>query len=191
MIIVLLTLGLIGGGLAVIGPSPKSFVLARYHDVKNTIDNLPGVTASIIPPEASAAETTPDALVDGTAKPWLMTWTDSTKGSPCGVQPTTPVVQLSFAPTRIREIRIWAGMLKKYGRTTQFRPQTIWVAYADKCDEMPLKDLEDQVVPLDTKVSVDSLRIGVISAFLPDPPQGAEQVLGFTEITLRARPPVR
>ena len=35
VIIVVLALGLIGGGLTVVGRSPKAFVLARYYDVRN------------------------------------------------------------------------------------------------------------------------------------------------------------
>ena len=53
----------------------------------------------------------PEALVDGTAKAWQMTWTAATQGSPCNATPTTPVIQLSFARTRIREIDLRAGLL--------------------------------------------------------------------------------
>jgi hypothetical protein len=166
--------------------------MARFYDVKNTLINLPGVTASVIPPEASAADTTPDALVDWSEKPWMMNWTDSTVGSPCGVTPTTAVIQLSFpAATRVRELDVRAGMLAKYpSRLTQFRPKTIWVAYADQCREVPLQDIDQQFIPFDTEVSVDSMRVGVMTAYPPAQPEGAQQLLGFTEITVRTRPPV-
>ncbi len=192
VIIAVLALGLIGGGLAVVGRSPKAFFQARYYDLRHTLVPVSGVTATIIPPEASAPDTTPDALVDATAKAWQMNWTASTQGSPCNATPTTPVIQLSFARTRIREIDLRAGLLDDNpNRLLQFRPQKIWVAYADTCQEVTLQDVARQPVPLDTEVGVDSLRIGVQTAFPPDQPTGAQQVLGFTEITLRSRPPTR
>lgn len=191
VIIAVLALGLIGGGLTVIGRSPKTFFLARYHDIRKTVVNVPGVTAEIIPPEASAPETTPDALVDGTAKAWQMNWTSTTQGSPCGETPTTAVIQLSFAPTRIREIDLRAGLLANNpNRLMQFRPEQIWIAYADKCVDQSLQDVELQKLPLDTELPIDSLRIGVQTAFPPAQPAGAQQVLGFTEITLGSRPQV-
>jgi hypothetical protein len=191
VIIAVLALCLVGAGLTVIGPSPKAFVLARYYDLRNELKTVPGVTAEIIPPEASAAETTPDALTDGTAKAWQMNWTASTKGSPCGVTPTTAVIQLTFARTRIREIDLWAGLRQDNpNRLLQYRPKTIWVAYADQCVNRPLDDVERQKVSLDTKLPVDSIRIGVQTASPPAQPAGAQQVLSFTEIWLLARPPV-
>lgn len=192
VIIAVLALGLIGGGLTVVGGSPRAFVLARYHDVRKTLVTVPGVTAQIIPPEASAPDTTPAALVDGTAKAWQMEWTSSTRGSRCGVTPTTAVIQLSFARTRIREIDMRAGLLANNpNRPMQFRPQQIWIAYADQCVERSLDNVERQKVLLDTEFPVDSLRIGVITALPPDQPAGAQQVLSFTEITLHSRPPAR
>ena len=191
VIISVLALALIGGGLTVIGRFPKAFFMARYYDLRKTLVVVPGVQAEIIPPDASAADSTPDALVDGTAKSWKMAWTPTTQGSPCGAQQTTPVIQLSFAPTRIRVIDMRAGLLQKdTGRQFQFRPKTIWVAYADHCEDVTLQDVERQPITLDTKNPVDSIRIGVQTAYAPDPPEGAQQVLAFTEITLKSRPPV-
>ena len=192
VIIAVLALGLIGGGLTVVGRSPRSFFLARYYDVRNTLVAVQGVTAEIIPPEASAPDTTPEALVDGTAKAWQMNWTSSTQGGPCKSTPTTAVIQLSFPATRIRDITMRAGLLDNNpNRLLQFRPKMIWVAYGDQCVDRPLDNVQQQTVPLDTKVLVDSLRISVQTAYPPDQPTGGQDVLGFTEITLRSRPPVR
>ena len=191
-IVIVLALGLVGGGLTVIGRSPKAFFLARYHDVRNTLVAVPGVTAAIIPPEASAADTTPEALVDGTAKAWQMSWTSSTQGGPCRSTPTTAVIQLSFPATRVRDINLRAGLLDNNpNRLLQFRPKTVWIAYGDQCVERPLADVQQQTVPLDTEVLVDSVRLSVQTAYPPDQPTGGQDVLGFTEITLRSRPPVR
>ncbi|HEY5786646.1 MAG TPA: hypothetical protein VIT65_17910 [Microlunatus sp.] len=192
VIIAILALGLIGAGLTVVDRSPKAFVLARYYDLRNVRVPVPGMTAEIIPPEASVPETTPDALVDGTAKAWQMAWTTATQGSPCRVTPTTAVIQLSFARTRIREIDLRAGLLENNpNRLLQFRPQKIWIAYADQCQDRDLKNVERQPVSIDTELPVDSIRIGVQSAFPPDQPTGQQEVLSFTEITLLSRPPVR
>jgi hypothetical protein len=192
VIFVVLALVLIGGGLTLVGRSPKSFVLARYYDLKGTLVPVAGVTATIIPPEASAAGTKPESLVDGTAEAWQMNWSDTTKGSPCQVTPTTPVIELTFDRTRIRAIDLRAGLLAKNpSRLLQFRPQNIWIAYADQCKPFTLLDVERQPVALDTKVPVDSIRIGVETAIAPAQPAGAQPVLGFTEITLQSRPRVR
>lgn len=192
VIIIVLALGLIGGGLAVVGRSPKAFVLARYHDVRNTLVPVQGVTTEIIPPEASAPDSVPEALVDGSAKAWQMPWTASTQGSPCNATPTTAVIQLSFPRTRIREIDLRAGLLDNNpNRLLQYRPQRIWIAYADQCADHDLTDVERQTVILDTERPVDSIRIGVQTAFAPDQPTGGQEVLGFTEITLLSRPPTQ
>jgi hypothetical protein len=192
LIIIVLALGLIGGGLTVVGRSPQAFFLARYHDVRNTLVTVDGVTAEIIPPEASAPDTTPEALVDGTAKAWQMNWTSTTQGSPCRSTPTTAVIQLSFPATRIREITMRAGLLDSNpNRLLQYRPQLIWIAYGDQCVDRPLDDVQQQTIALDTEVPVDSLRISVQSAYPPDQPTGGQDVLGFTEITVRSRPPAR
>ena len=187
----MLALGLVVGGLTVVGPSPKSFVMARYYDVRKDLVDLTGVTAVIIPPEATAPDTTPAALTDLTPLAWQMSWTPTTQGSPCGATPTTAVIQLSFNRTRIKEINLRAGLQKSNpNRELQFRPHNIWVAFANTCVPVELKDLDQQLVTLDTKVPVDSLRIGVVTAFAPDQPAGLQQVLSITEITLSSRPPV-
>lgn len=192
VIIVLVSLGLIGGGLALIGRSPKAFVLARYYDIKGTTVPIKAVTATIIPPDASAGGTKPEAMVDATAEAWQMAWSANTQGSACGATPATPVIQLEFARTRIRQIDLRAGLLANNpNRLMQFRPQNIWIAYGDQCVPFTLEDVERQPVALDTLVPVDSIRIGVQSAIAPAQPAGAQDVLSFTEITLLARPPVR
>lgn len=190
VIIAVLALGLIGAGLTVIGRSPKTFVMARYHDLKQAEDPVAGVVPSTIPPDSSAGGSTPEALVDNSEKPWQMTWTSTTKGSVCGEPPTTPVIQLSFPMTRIRAIDMLAGLQKKYpSRALQFRPQTIWIAYGNECHPQTLKDEDRQRIPLDTKVPVNSLRIGVITTF--EQPEGSEELLSFTEIRPLARPPLK
>ena len=167
-------------------------MLARYYDVRGTLVPVTPVTAAIIPPEGSAPGTKPESLVDGTAEAWQMNWSDTTQGSPCGVTPTTPVIELTFERTRIRGIDLRAGLqAKNPNRLLQFRPQNIWIAYADQCETFTLQDIDRQPVALDTKVAVDSLRIGVQTAIAPSQPAGAQLVLGFTEITLQSRPRVR
>ena len=191
VIIVILALGLVVGGLSVVGPSPKSFVMARYYDVRKDLVDLTGVTAEIIPPEATVPDTTPAALTDLTPMAWQMNWTPTTNGSPCGEPPRTAVIQLSFTRTRIKEINLRAGLQKSNpNRELQFRPTKIWIAFANSCESKDLKDLEEQLIVLDTRVPVDSLRIGVVTAIGPEQPAGMQPVLSITEITLSSRPPV-
>jgi len=191
VIISILALTLIGGGLYAIGRSPKAFFVARYYDLRRAIVTVPNVQAEIIPPDASAADSTPDALLDRTAKSWKMTWTPTTQGSPCQVPPTTPVINLSFAPARIKQIEIWAGLREKDpNRLLQYRPKKIWVAYSDQCKDIELENVEKQTIKLDTKSQVESIRISVQTAYPPEPPEGGQDLLAFTEITLESRPPV-
>ena len=85
-----------------------------------------------------------------------------------------------------------AGLLADNpNRLLQHRPRTIWIAYGDQCQDHQLADVERQTIPLDTGLPVESIRIGVETAFPPDQPTGGQEVLSLTEITLRARPPVR
>ena len=192
MIIAVLAVALVGGGATVVGRSPKAFVLARYYDVRNVLVPVTGVTAETIPPDASGPDVTPQSLVDATAKAWQMPWTATTQGSPCNVAPTTPVIQLSFSRTRIRQIDLRAGLLDdNANRLLQYRPRTVWIAYADQCQNRDLADVERQTVALDTGVPVESIRIGVQTAFPPDQPTGGQDVLSLTEVTLFSRPPVR
>ena len=191
VIIAILALTLIGGGLYAIGRSPKAFFVARYYDLRRAIVTVPNVQAEIIPPDASAADSTPNALLDRTAKSWKMTWTPTTQGSPCQVPPTTPVINLSFAPVRIKQIEIWAGLREKDpNRLLQYRPKKIWVAYSDQCKDIELENVEKQTIKLDTKSQVESIRISVQTAYPPEPPEGGQDLLAFTEITLESRPPV-
>ena len=192
VIISVLALGLIGGGLTVVGRSPKAFFMTGYYNLRKTFVVVPGVQAKIIPPDGSAANSTPDALLDGTAKPWKMAWSATTQGKPCNVTQTTPVIELTFPETRVRRIEIWAGLLQKNpNRQLEFRPKTIWIAYADQCKNVDLQDIEKQEFKFDTKTQVTSIRISVQTAYPPDPPDGAAQLMSFTEIALKSHPPIK
>ena len=130
--------------------------------------------------------------MDGSAKAWQTNVDRSDRGQSLRGSPTTAVIQLSFSRTRIREIDLRAGLLDNNpNRLLQYRPQKIWIAYADRCADHDLTDVERQTVMLDTEHPVDSIRIGVQTSFPPDQPTGGQEVLSFTEITLLSRPPVR
>lgn len=192
VIISILTIALVGGGLTALAyGSPKSFFKARYYDLRRSLVPVPGLQAEIIPPDGSAEGSTPAALVDQNAKPWLMAWTPTTQGSPCRETPTTPVINLTFASTRIREVTILPGLQEKNpNRPLQFRPKDIWIAYGNQCKDFTLENVGQQKIKLDTKQKVESIRIGVMTAYAPDSAEGSQQVLAFTEIYLRSRPPV-
>jgi hypothetical protein len=70
VIIAVLALVLIGAGLTLIGRSPKSFVLARYYDIKGPLVPVTPVTAAIIPAEVSVAGIKLEVLVDGMVEVW-------------------------------------------------------------------------------------------------------------------------
>ena len=112
VIITVLALGLIGGGLTVVGPSPKAFVLARYYDVRTRSSTCQGSDSGDHPAggvglghdAGGAVRLHGQGLADAVDR------LDS--GQPCGAPPTTAVIQLSFSRTRIREIDLRAGLLK-------------------------------------------------------------------------------
>ncbi|MFT4165530.1 MAG: hypothetical protein QM650_09845 [Microlunatus sp.] len=192
-IISILTLVLVGSGLTwVARSSPKAFVMARYYDLTKRLDPVRDVRATTIPPDSSVADSQPAFLVDGDARPWKMAWTANTQGSPCKTPPTTPVIQLSFPATRIKEIEMRAGLLKKNpNRDLEFRPKRIWIAYGNQCVDQDLQDIEHQEhIKLDTRTKVSSIRISVQTAFPDDPPEGIHELLSFTEITLWTYPPL-
>ncbi len=188
LVIIVLSLALVGGGLTLLHHSPKSFVMARYYDIKKRTDPIQPVNARTIPDGQSAGGTNPSALVDNTRGAWLMAWNAQTKGAPCGSTQTTPVIELWFDPVRVRGLEVWAGLAKEdKARLLQYRPKQIWIAYGGTCLPWSLADLDSQTVAFDTKVPVGSIRIGVESAWPPDQTP-AQDVLGFSEIRVLARP---
>ena len=188
VIIIVLSLGLIGGGLTLLHYSPKRFVAARYYDIKKTVVLVTPVNARTIPAGASTGGTDPSALVDNTKGAWLTTWTDQTKGSPCNSPQTTPVIELYFDPVRVRRVDVWPGLAADNpNRLLQYRPKDIWIAYGDTCVDSTIQNVETQQIELDTKVPVGSIRIGLVSAWPPDQTP-AQDVLGFSEIRLMSRP---
>ncbi|GAA3638742.1 hypothetical protein GCM10022236_46450 [Microlunatus ginsengisoli] len=188
LVIIVLSLALVAGGLTLLRHSPKSLVMSGYYNIKKTVVQVQPVNARTIPAGQSAGGTDPSALVDNTKGAWLMTWNAQTKGTPCGTPPTTPVIELWFDPIRVRRLDVWPGLAKEDpSRLLQYRPKQIWVAYGDHCQSFPIANVESVQLPLDTKVPVGSIRIGVESAWPPDQTPG-QDVLGFSEIRVQARP---
>lgn len=193
VLITVLTLGLLGGGVVVIGGRPKEFVIARYYDLRGTTVALQSVTPVITPPEGSDPDTPPQALVDATGAAWSMRWTADTRGTACGPAPGTPVIEMTFAPTRIRAIDFRGGLLAADpDRNRQFRPREVGVVFGEgPCQTVTLQDLEFERIKIDSRSPVTTVRIGVQSAHPSTVPDGVDQRLSFTEITLRSRPPLR
>jgi hypothetical protein len=173
----------------VAGRNPVGFVVARYHDLRGTTVAVPVTGTTVEPADATVPKSDPAALTDRTEAAWTMRWTPTGEGGSCGGAPGTGVVVLSLAPTRIREIRVQAGLLASNGRRPlQARPLAVGVVLdGGSCQRLELADTPDeQRLELDSKVPVREIRIGVDTAVPPR--EDGEPVLSFTEITLRARP---
>jgi hypothetical protein len=189
---VLISLGLVTGlaaGLAVAGRNPVAFVVDRYYDLRGTTVTVPVTGTAVEPADATVPKSDPAALTDRTEAAWTMRWTPTAEGPSCGGAPGTGVVILSIAPTRIREIRVQAGLLASNGRRPlQARPLTMGVVLdGGPCQRLDLADTPDeQPLELDSTVPVSEIRIGVDTAYPPR--EDGEPVLSFTEITVRARP---
>jgi hypothetical protein len=189
-VIAVLVLAGVGGGLAAIGHNPKSFVMARYYDLRRTLVEVPDVRPSVVPAKATLKRSTPAALTDLTEAAWTMSWQPQAQGDSCGGAPGTGVILLTFAPTRIRQVVVRAGLPPEdSSRLLQARPKSIGVSFdGGVCRRFVLTNGPDrQLLAVDSAVDVTTIRIGVDSAY-PSAPDG-QASLSITEILLKARPP--
>ena len=184
-----LVAALLVGGLAVAGRHPVGWLQQRWYGLRGTTVAVPDVVATTDPTGASVPGSDPASLVDGSEQAWTTPWTPRAEGASCGGAPGTAVVVLTFAPTRVREIDLNAGLVKSnQERPSQFRPEAIGIRFDNgECRRFTLADTGDlQRLVVDSAVPVSSLRLGVDTAF----PAGddGKAVLSLTEIALRARP---
>jgi hypothetical protein len=142
----------------------------------------------VVPPESTAANSDPAALVDGSVVEWTMNWSP-TQESACGPAAGTGVIVLSFPPTRIRQVQIFAGLDKDNPqRNLQRLPETMGLSFDNgPCEAITLKNTTDrQVFTVDSGKPVSQLLIGVASAF----PAAADAApfLSITEVILKSFP---
>jgi len=188
---VLIVLGLVGGlvaGLAVAGRNPVGFVVDRYHDVLGTLELVPVTAVTVEPPDATAPKSDPRALVDRTETAWTMRWPSGVEEGQCGGAPGTGVILLAVAPTRVRALRIQTGLPAADGRRLlQARPLRLGITFDDGiCQAVELTDVaEEQEVPVDSRVPVSTIRIGIDRVVSPG--ENGEPVLSITEIAVLAR----
>lgn len=189
---VLVILGLLAGlvaGLAVAGRDPVGFVVARYHDVLGTLEPVEVTSVTVDPPDRTAPKSDPSTLIDRRESAWTMRWPPTTTEGQCGGAPGTGVILLGIPATRVRALRIRAGLPATDGRRLlQARPTRLGVTFGDgTCQALELTDAaEAQELPLDSQVPVDSIRIGIDRVISPG--ENGEPALSITEIEVLARP---
>ena len=176
-------------GVVVTRRNPVGWVVDRWYDFRGTTVVVKRVTAAVEPTDAVVAGSDPKWVTDRGKGALTTSWAPTSEGEKCGGAPGTPVIILTFEPTRIREIRIVAGLPDESAtRPLQARPEFIGVTFGDGvCRPFPLEDTADeQRLSVDSAVQVTSVRVGVDSAF-PAAADG-QAVVSFTEIILLSRP---
>ncbi len=185
--LLVVALGLVG--LQGLGRHPVRWTIERFYDLRNTTVILTGVQAEVDPPEATAPESTPAALVDLNQAAWTMSWKPAEQGVSCGGAPGTGVIVLTVPRNRIRQIDLQAGLLADNAeRPLQFRPQSIGVSFdGGACNSFPLEDKADwQSLKVDSLVPVSTIRIGVDTTYAAR--EDGQALLSITEILVKARP---
>lgn len=168
---------------------PVRWTLERWDDVRNNLVPVGLVQVAVEPAAASVRPSTPGLLLDRTAQAWTTSWPVGTAGSGCAPAPGGGAIVLSFPPTRIRAVDIYAGLSDLVPeRTLQARPQTLGVVFGDgECRSLSLPDTyRNARVRLDSGTPVTSLRMTVQTAF--PAPAGGQELLSITELGLLARP---
>jgi hypothetical protein len=144
------------------------------------------VIATVVPPEAAAPKSDPAALVDESENEFTMNWAPSQE-SKCSA-PGIGVIVLTFAPTRIRLIKIAPGLSDSNPqRKLQPLPKVIGIAF----DDGPCQSFTLTATPGQQKIKIDSGRpvtrmlIGIGSAY---PAPNGQPLISFTEVILKAYP---
>lgn len=189
VVIAVLVPVLVVGGLVAVGQHPVRWGQERWWDLRGTTVQMTGLTARTNPPEASARDSDPASLVDGTQQAWSEPWNPPAEGTTCGGASATGTAVLTFAPTRVRAIEVNAGLpAANPDRLLQFRPQAVGVRFdSGPCRSFTLADTADaQRLVVDSEVPVTSVSLGFDTTY-PARSDG-EPVLSITEITLWSRP---
>ena len=189
VVLAVLVPALVVGGLVVVGRHPVRWAQERWWDVRGTVVAVSGVTAATSPEDASVSGSDPASVVDGTEQAWSEPWQPPAEGDSCGGARGTGRVVLSFAPARVREITINAGLpASNARRPLEFRPQAVGVRFdSGPCRSFTLADAPDvQRLVVDSGVPVRTVMIGFDTTY-PARSDGTP-VLSLTEVGLWSRP---
>ncbi|HSU34261.1 MAG TPA: zinc ribbon domain-containing protein [Propionibacteriaceae bacterium] len=179
---------LVGVGAVTVGRDPVGVVKGGWYTLKRQYLKVSPSQVQVVPPEATAANSDPAALVDGSIVEWTMNWQPSQEVT-CGAAVGTGEIVLTFPPTRIRQVQIFAGLDRDNPqRNLQRLPKTMGLTFDNNpCQQITLTNTTDrQPFKIDSGKPVSQLRIGVASAF-PAAPDAAP-FLSITEVILKSFP---
>lgn len=168
---------------------PRRWVADRWYDLRGTVVPVKITDVQITPPWVTAADSRPGYLTDGTRSMWTAPWTIGKASGSCHLS-SAPMITLSFAPTRVRRIVIFAGAPGDHPeRLQQFRPRTISYGYDNQsCRTAKLSaDGNQETITADSRSAVTNLSIVITGTYDP-PANGRSDTLSITEISLQARP---
>ena len=188
VIVGVLVVILAGVAAVTLGRDPVGMVKGGWYALNKQYLKVSPIQVQVIPPEATAANSDPAALVDGSVVEWTMNWSPSQEVT-CGPAVGTGEIVLTFPPTRIRQVQIYAGLDgDNPQRNLQRLPKTMGLTFDDRpCEPITLVNTTDrQTFEVDSGEPVSQLRIGVASAF-PSAPDAAP-FLSITEVILKSFP---
>jgi hypothetical protein len=179
--------------LAVLGRNPVAWVRETWYDVRGTTVAVAGVSAEARPPGSVAPGYDAAFVVDGAEDDaWATAWPAATPTpTECGVARGIGRVVLRLPePTRVRGIRILAGLpVDDADRSRQFRPRRVDVGFEGGCAEVSVDDTaEQQTEEVDTGQPVTRVTLTIASAYPPARPDGAQELVAISMVTLLTRP---
>jgi hypothetical protein len=188
VIIGVLVVVLAGVGAVTLGRDPVGAVKGGWYTLTRQYLKVSPSQVVVVPTEATAANSDPAALIDGSVVEWTMNWSP-TQESACGPAAGTGVIVLSIPPTRIRQVQIFSGLDKDNPqRDRQWFPKDVGLSFDNgPCRAIALdKALGGQTFAMDSEKPVTQVQIGIGSAT----PGGADAapLISITEVVLKSFP---
>ncbi len=189
LIAVLVAALAIAGGFAV-RQDPVGIVKGGWYALNQQYLKVSPIQVTVQPPEATANNSNPGALVDGSEVEWTMNWPTPSQPSSCEAAPGTGQIILTFPSTRIRQVQVFAGLAADNPqRLLQPLPKTLGLSFDNgPCKAQDLAQTADrQTFNIDSGRPVSQLRIDIASAY---PTTGADQApfISLTEVVLKSFP---
>jgi predicted nucleic acid-binding Zn ribbon protein len=141
VIIGVLVVILAGVGALTLGRDPVGAVKGGWYALNKQYLKVSPFQVQVIPPEATAPNSDPAALIDGSVVEWTMNWQPSQEVT-CGAAVGTGEIVLSFPPTRIRQVQIFAGLDRDNPqRNLQRLPKRMGLTFdGEPCQQIPLEN---------------------------------------------------
>lgn len=189
LIIGLVVVALLAAAAVALGRHPVDRATGAWYSLKGEYVWVKGVSVTVVPADATAANSNPAALVDESENEWTMNWAPT--GDPpggCGPAQNTGYVILTFAPARIRLLQIAPGLAETNPqRALQPVPTKLSIVF-DSGPTCITKQLSDksgqQVIKIDSGKPVTQMMIGISAATTGKP----QPQISITEVILKAYP---